>query len=470
MTILSRIWPARRRAAVPGRRRARGRAGRVAGAAAGTARRRGPAGARRQGARGLERAGDRGLRRGRADCSGRSATRPRRCGRRRRSSDGLLAADGVAQAVVEGRPGGRSGRARGLRPPRRGAAGAVRDDVRRALVLDRARPRGPDPGAVRRSGGRLLRHRDDHERLITRPKDLQDNAMPVGWGDGHDGAAAAGGVDRGGALSRGRGTGARHGLAVPGALPDGVRAVARGRVVRGSDAWRWRSSATRRTPRPGSCSSRSGRRGGRTRCWPWRPRTARPRPRCRCCTTASPSTAVRRPTSAATSRATCRSPMPCALAEQLASADARPCLRSADPDGPAARPSSWSDRARRARGPAHASAGDDGVRARHARIPGWARGCRGCGSCLGARSVVSREEAAERLGGDLEPATALAAHIAAIREAFEEVGVLLADVRPERTWSRRGRGCSRTRARSRPSPSRSTCGSGRICSCRCRAG
>ena len=49
---------------------------------------------------------------------------------------------------------------------------------------------------------------------------------------------------------------------------------------------------------------------------------------------------------------------------------------------------------------------------------------------LAARSVVSAAEAAERLGGDLEPATALAAHIAAIREAFEEVGVLLADVDP----------------------------------------
>ncbi len=49
---------------------------------------------------------------------------------------------------------------------------------------------------------------------------------------------------------------------------------------------------------------------------------------------------------------------------------------------------------------------------------------------LAARSVLSAEVAAERLGGDLEPATALAAHIAAIREAFEEVGVLLADHAP----------------------------------------
>jgi glyoxylase-like metal-dependent hydrolase (beta-lactamase superfamily II)/8-oxo-dGTP pyrophosphatase MutT (NUDIX family) len=49
---------------------------------------------------------------------------------------------------------------------------------------------------------------------------------------------------------------------------------------------------------------------------------------------------------------------------------------------------------------------------------------------LGERSVISAKAAAERLGGDLEPRMALAAHIAAIREAFEEVGVLLADRAP----------------------------------------
>ena len=49
---------------------------------------------------------------------------------------------------------------------------------------------------------------------------------------------------------------------------------------------------------------------------------------------------------------------------------------------------------------------------------------------LAARSVVSANAASERLGGDLAPATALAAHVAAIREAFEEVGVLLADHAP----------------------------------------
>lgn len=49
---------------------------------------------------------------------------------------------------------------------------------------------------------------------------------------------------------------------------------------------------------------------------------------------------------------------------------------------------------------------------------------------LAERSVLSADAAAERLGGDLAPTTALAAHVAAIREAFEEVGVLLADHRP----------------------------------------
>ncbi|HEV8401507.1 MAG TPA: MBL fold metallo-hydrolase [Candidatus Limnocylindrales bacterium] len=46
---------------------------------------------------------------------------------------------------------------------------------------------------------------------------------------------------------------------------------------------------------------------------------------------------------------------------------------------------------------------------------------------LAARSVISAEDAAGALGGDVEPAAALAAHLAAIRELFEEAGVLLAE-------------------------------------------
>jgi glyoxylase-like metal-dependent hydrolase (beta-lactamase superfamily II)/8-oxo-dGTP pyrophosphatase MutT (NUDIX family) len=44
-----------------------------------------------------------------------------------------------------------------------------------------------------------------------------------------------------------------------------------------------------------------------------------------------------------------------------------------------------------------------------------------------ARSLVSPDEACEALGGDMAPIDALGAYVAAIREAFEEVGILLAD-------------------------------------------
>jgi glyoxylase-like metal-dependent hydrolase (beta-lactamase superfamily II)/8-oxo-dGTP pyrophosphatase MutT (NUDIX family) len=45
-----------------------------------------------------------------------------------------------------------------------------------------------------------------------------------------------------------------------------------------------------------------------------------------------------------------------------------------------------------------------------------------------ARSLITRAEAAAALGGDLAPEAAIAAFVAAIRECFEEAGVLLADV------------------------------------------
>lgn len=46
-----------------------------------------------------------------------------------------------------------------------------------------------------------------------------------------------------------------------------------------------------------------------------------------------------------------------------------------------------------------------------------------------ARSVVTPQEASDALGGDFPPVDALGAYVAAIREAFEEVGILLADGR-----------------------------------------
>ena len=63
-------------------------------------------------------------------------------------------------------------------------------------------------------------------------------------------------------------------------------------------------------------------------------------------------------------------------------------------------------------------------------FPGGRVDAADAGATLAERSVISAEAAAERLGGDLEPRMALAAHVAAIREAFEEVGVLLADLAP----------------------------------------
>lgn len=48
-----------------------------------------------------------------------------------------------------------------------------------------------------------------------------------------------------------------------------------------------------------------------------------------------------------------------------------------------------------------------------------------------ARSVVGAADASRALGGDLEATLALATHVAAIRELFEEAGVLLADVADE---------------------------------------
>ncbi len=91
---------------------------------------------------------------------------------------------------------------------------------------------------------------------------------------------------------------------------------------------------------------------------------------------------------------------------------------------------------------------------------------------LAPRSVRSAVEAADALGGDLEPEPALAAHVAAIRELFEEAGVLLADTvaRPDRVAAARD-GPARGRDRRLPrSPPSSTSGCGPIAWSRCRAG
>ena len=87
--------------------------------------------------------------------------------------------------------------------------------------MDRVLARFADPA------GGFFDTADDHERLVTRPKDVQDNAVPSG------NAMAARVLLRlaawtGEALSRCGGAGAAGGRAVRGPVPDRVRPVAVG--------------------------------------------------------------------------------------------------------------------------------------------------------------------------------------------------------------------------------------------------
>ena len=71
---------------------------------------------------------------------------------------GLRARARTAAALVEGRPGDRRRRPRGLRGPGRRPARPLRGHRRRALVRRGRRAGRGHPGPLRRPGGRLLRH------------------------------------------------------------------------------------------------------------------------------------------------------------------------------------------------------------------------------------------------------------------------------------------------------------------------
>ena len=145
---------------------------------------------------------------------------------------------------------------------------------------------------------------DDHERLITRPKDLQDNAMPSGdamaasvllrlaalTGEGRYRTAAERAIRTVAPFAERYPTAFAQWLsAIDFALSDAVEVA-----IVGDPA----------TLPPGRCSNRSRPATARTRCWPWR-RTRKGAPS-RSCTTAQPSAGRRPPTCAAGSPAACR--------------------------------------------------------------------------------------------------------------------------------------------------------------------
>ena len=224
---------------------------------------------------------------------------------RRPSSTGLLAADGsLGRSWKDGRAVG-SGvledythLADGLLALYEATFDERWFTTARAL-MDRVLARFADPA------GGFFDTADDHERLVTRPKDVQDNAVPSG------NAMAARVLLR---LAAWTGEGAyrdaaeramRTVVAVRRPLPDRLRPVARrdGSCPCARDRGRGRRgrSRTRRrrpwSPRRGAVTVRT--RSSRS------PPIPRPVP-CRCSPTGSSSTGARRPTSAAASSAACR--------------------------------------------------------------------------------------------------------------------------------------------------------------------
>ena len=331
-TILSRVWPDVH-TPPPSRdgRRVRGGPGGRAGAAAGAAVRAAPAGPRRQGARRLERAGDRGASpmpgRLLARRRPRDRYRPRPCARPRRSRPGCWPTDGVAVALVEGRPGDRPGRAGGLRGPRRRPARAVRGHLRRALVHDGPGADGPGAGAVRRPGRRVLRHRR-RPRATRRPTQGPRRTTPsrpgtpmaalvllrlAAWtGEGRYRDAAERALRTVVAFVERYPTGFAQWLVGDGSRPRAGRG--------GGDR--------RRSRRPGDAGAARGRRdraSARTRSW--RSATIRPRASSRSSPIGSPSTAGPPRTSVAASSAACPSPSPGPCCERAVRGGRRGRLR-----------------------------------------------------------------------------------------------------------------------------------------------
>ena len=226
---------------------------------------RGPRGARapgpgRQAPDGLERAGDQRARRRRR------GARARRLPRRRPARRRFLAGDDARRrrspaAHLQRRPGEAQRLPRGPRVPARGAARALRGDVRAALVPGRARDRRHDDRALRRPRARRLLSDLERPRAARRAaQGSRRRPDPVGLLERRPRAAAARGADRRGALraARARRPAARRRRRLP--PPAGASATRCRRWTSSSrPARRSRSSATTRASSRASCAPRFAR-------------------------------------------------------------------------------------------------------------------------------------------------------------------------------------------------------------------
>ena len=131
---------------------------------------------------------------------------PRRCDACRGLAPGWPARPGgAAAALVEGRPRPAGRRPRGLRPPRRRPAGALRGDLRRALVHVRARRCSKQSWRASRTRPGASSTRPTTTSASSRgPKGLQDNALPSGNAMAATCPAAPCRADRRGTLPRQR--------------------------------------------------------------------------------------------------------------------------------------------------------------------------------------------------------------------------------------------------------------------------
>ena len=362
-----------------------------------------------------------------------SGIAPRPCGRPRRSSAGSSSADGaLGRSWKDGRATGQgvledySHLADGLLALYEATFDERWFTTARGL-MDRVLARFADPA------GGFFDTADDHERLVARPKDVQDNAVPSGnamatlvllrlaaWtGEGRYRDAAERALRTVVSFVDRYPTGFAQWLsAMDLALAPVVEVAIVGEPGDPATQVAPRGRRVRLPPAPGRRGQRGA--GGESSS--------------RCSPIGSPSTAGRPPTSAAGSSAGCRSPT------------SRPSVRSsptvAEPVEP--RPAATVVLLRQGRHGQEVLLGRRPASMAFAPdvhvFPGGRVDPTDAHPSLIARSVVSPEAAAVALGGDLPPTQAIAAYVAAIREV----------VRGGRRAARRCRSAARRRARSGP--------------------